>query len=305
VRRAHGRDLSGILLLDKPAGISSNAALQRARRLFDARKAGHTGNLDVLASGLLPVCFGEATKISAFLLDSDKEYEAEITFGVTTTTDDAEGDVLSRTEGPPPCEHEVRALLTEFVGDIDQVPPMYSALKHRGQRLYRLAQQGIAIERKSRRVHIAALDLVSVRGTTICVRVACSKGTYVRTLAADIGARAGTGAYLSGLRRTVAGPFKIADAVSLDQLEAFAAGGLAVLDSRLRSIDSALLDQPELALVGTNSVQLRQGQTIRVAQVPRCGLVRLYDEDRAFLGIGQVLEDGRVAPRRLLQASAC
>ena len=296
-----GRDVTGILLLDKPVGISSNAALQRAKRIYQARKAGHTGNLDMLASGLLPVCFGEATKISGFLLDAHKRYRTQCRLGITTTTADAEGEVVERRPVQGIDASRVQAVLAQFRGRIEQVPPMHSAIKHRGQPLYKLAHRGLSIERQPRPVTIFELELLCLDGDLLELEIACSKGTYVRTLAEDIGEALGCGAHVTALRRLAAGPFDVSGAVGLERLEELAAQGLEVLDGILLSVDAALANKPDVALTEDASYYLRRGQAVMVPHAPTQGWVRLYDARRRFLGVGEVLDDGRIAPRRLLR----
>ncbi|MFP3874065.1 MAG: tRNA pseudouridine(55) synthase TruB [Thiohalophilus sp.] len=302
-RRPRGRAVNGILLLDKPVGLTSNAALQQVKRLFKAAKAGHTGNLDPLASGLLPLCFGEATKFSAFLLDSDKHYIGTCKLGVTTTSADAEGEVLERKPVGNYSRAEIEAVLAGFVGEIEQIPPMHSAIKVNGQPLYKLAHQGKEIAREPRRITIYALELVSLEGDELVLDVRCSKGTYVRTLAEDIGRQLGCGAHLSALRRTGAGPFSIDRAVPLSELEQLAESGLAALDQALLPIEAALEDWPRLLLTDNTAYYLRQGQAVQIPQAPTSGLVRLFvgaqDQSR-FIGVGRILADGRVAPQRLV-----
>lgn len=304
-RRPKGRPVNGILLLDKPIGLTSNAALQQVKRLFKAAKAGHTGNLDPLASGLLPLCFGEATKFSGFLLDSDKRYLATCQLGVTTTSADAEGEVLERRPVGEYSRAEVEAILARFIGEIEQIPPMHSAIKVNGQPLYKLAHQGKEIERKPRRITIYSLDLVSLEGDQMVLEVHCSKGTYVRTLAEDIGHQLGCGAHLSALRRTAAGPFSVAHAVSLPELEQLAGSDdLLSLDQALLPVEAALDDWPELILTDNTAYYLCQGQAVQIARAPTSGLVRLFagDEHR-FIGVGRILADGRVAPQRLVSSA--
>ena len=220
------KQVDGVLLLDKPLGLTSNDALQKARRLFSAAKGGHTGTLDPLATGLLPLCFGEATKFSADLLDADKTYEAVLRLGVTTDSGDADGTVVE-TAPVDIGESDVFGVLPRFTGDILQVPPMHSALKRNGRPLYELARQGIEVERDARAVTIHALDVLDFSGATLTLRVACSKGTYIRVLAADIGQALGCGAHLAALRRTVVGDLDLAQAVTLAELEALDEGGRA------------------------------------------------------------------------------
>ena len=303
-RRSKGRPISGILLLDKPVGLTSNAALQQVKRLFRAAKAGHTGNLDPLASGLLPICFGEATKFSAFLLDSDKRYRGTCKLGVTTSSADAEGEVLERKPVGDYSRAEVEAVLGKFLGEIEQVPPMHSAIKVNGQPLYKLAHQGKEIAREPRRITIHSLDLISLEGDELELDVHCSKGTYIRTLAEDIGRELGCGAHLSALRRTAAGPFSIERAVSLAELEHLAEDGLAALDRCLLPVEAALGDWPEIVLTDNTAYYLQQGQAVQIARAPTSGLVRLFvgDEHR-FIGVGRILGDGRVAPQRLVSSA--
>lgn len=300
-RRPRGRNVNGILLFDKPLGISSNDALQRVKRLFKAQKAGHTGSLDPLADGLLPLCFGAATKLSAYLLDADKHYWVRVQLGVTTATADAEGEVLETRPTEGITEADLRAILPDFIGEIDQLPPMYSALKHKGQRLYKLAREGIEVEREPRRIHIHRLDLVKTELPEFELQVHCSKGTYVRTLAEDIGNALGCGAHVIGLRRTGVGPYGEENMVTLDQLEEIAAEqGEAGLDARLLPLDSALGDWPEVRLSDDAAHYLRMGQAVLVPKAPTEGWVRLYDARRGFIGVGEVEDDGRIAPRRLM-----
>jgi tRNA pseudouridine55 synthase len=299
-RNSNLRNVNGILLLDKPAGLTSNAALQVVKRLYRARKAGHTGSLDPLATGLLPVCFGEATKISGFLLDADKHYRVRCRLGIRTTTGDAEGEVLEQRPVTGIDATGLGRVLEGFLGRIEQIPPMYSALKHKGERLYNLARQGVEVEREARTVTIHTLELLQLEGETAELRVHCSKGTYVRTLVEDIGAELGCGAHVSGLRRTGVGPFDDASLVDVAQLEALASEGMAGLDRLLLPIEAGLAQWPGVRLSGDAAFYLRQGQPVLVPQAPTEGWVRLYEGDRQFMGMGEVLDDGRVAPRRLM-----
>jgi tRNA pseudouridine55 synthase len=301
-RNRRGRAIHGILLLDKSIGLSSNTALQRAKQLFNAGKAGHTGNLDVLASGLLPICFGEATKLSAFLLDADKRYQAVFRLGVVTTTGDAEGEVVATHEVPSFKLTQIEEVLRRFRGPINQIPPMFSAIKYQGQRLYQLAHRGISVERHARSVTIHELKLIDYNGDHIEVYVACSKGTYIRTLAEDIGSvLGGCGAHISALRRIGVGPYDIHQAIDLPGLEALAQEGAAPLDARLLSVDSVLINKPDVSLSNALSYYLCQGHAVRVPHAPANGLVRIYNTERQFLGVGEVLGDGRIAPRRLMK----
>ncbi len=297
-RRRTGRNVHGILLLNKPVGISSNAALQRVKRLFQARKAGHTGSLDNLASGLLPICLGEATKLSGFLLEADKYYQAELTLGVTTTTGDAEGDVLQNRASTGIDQKKIDVVIQSFIGPIQQVPPMHSAIKYQGQALYKLARQGKVVERKARSVRIYALTVLSWVENRISIDVHCSKGTYIRTLAEDIGEALGCGAYVSALHRSGVGDYR--DLFDFETLEQYAQQGLEVLDSLLIPMHTALSHWYEVCLTADLAFYVQQGQPVQVSQAPTSGWVKLFDDNGHFLGIGEVLDDGRIAPRRLI-----
>ena len=298
-RRARGRPVNGILLLDKPLGLSSNHALQRVKRLYDARKAGHTGSLDPLADGMLPICLGDATKLSAFLLDADKHYLFTIRLGQTTATGDAEGEILSERPVDGISRERIDQVMAQFSGEIEQLPPMYSALKHKGKRLYELAREGFEVEREPRSVTIHALHLHRFELPELEVSVHCSKGTYVRTLAEDIGEVLGCGAHVTALRRTGVGPYTDLPMHTMDELEAVAADGQAALDALLLPIDTALSDWPEVRVSADSAFYLRQGQAVLVPKAPTEGWVRIYQGD-AFLAVGQVQDDGRIAPKRLL-----
>lgn len=299
-RRPRGRPVSGILLLDKPTSMRSNTALQRVKRLYQARKAGHTGSLDSLASGLLPICLGEATKLSGFLLAADKRYRSRFRLGVTTATGDADGEVTGERPIPALDDATVGAALARFTGELEQVPPMYSALKHQGRRLYELAYEGVEVRREPRRVRVHEFTLLDRGPDWLEVEIHCSKGTYVRTLAEDLGQVLGCGAHVAVLRRLAVGPFGAAGMITLDDLEARADDGLEALDALLLPLDAALEDVPGVCLERNSAHYLRQGQPVLVPRAPTTGLVRLYGEDRRFLGVGEILDDGRVAPRRLL-----
>ncbi len=300
-RRKPGRDVSGILLLDKPAGVTSNAALQQVKRLYRARKAGHTGSLDPLATGMLPICLGSATRISAFLLDADKEYLVRVKLGEVTTTADAEGEVIERHDPSAVTREAVEAVLPRFRGRIEQLPPMYSAVKHKGERLYKLAREGVEVERRPRTITIHALELLEFDNPEFEIRVHCSKGTYVRTLAEDIGRALGVGAHVAGLRRTRVGPYEESGMIPMERLETVASeGGLEALDRLLLPIDTGLAQWPEVRLGPDTAFYLRQGQPVLVPRAPTEGWVRIYDRDGGFIGVGEIDDDGRVAPRRLL-----
>jgi len=302
-KKNKGRSVHGVVLLDKPLNISSNHALQKIKRLFNAAKAGHTGSLDPLATGMLPICLGEATKISAFLLDADKTYRFKCKLGEKTTTADAEGDVIDSR----PFEHiqqtDIENVLPEFVGEVLQVPPMYSALKKDGQRLYDLARQGIEVERKARPVTIYSLELLSFENGEVELETRCSKGTYVRTLAEDLGEKLGCGAYVTMLRRTSVGPYQ-AGMVTMEQLlelgeQARESADYAALDSLMLDLDSGIADWPKVELDADSSYYIKLGQPVQIARAPTEGKVRIYD-DSGFIGVGEMQDDGRIAPKRMM-----
>lgn len=301
-QRSKGRNIQGILLLDKPMGITSNEALQRVKSLFKARKAGHTGSLDKMATGLLPLCFGEATKFSGYLLNADKHYLATCKLGVETTTGDALGDIISEKPVPDFSRQQLENVLKKFRGNIEQIPPMFSALKHKGQRLYKLAYQGIEVERQARPLTIHQLQLIKFDGQTFEIDVRCSKGTYIRTLAEDIGKQLGCGAHVIALRRVGAGPYVQDEMISMTEIEELAKQGLAALDEKLLSIDTALRHLPHVELNQDVADYLYDGQAVIVPHAPTSGMLRVYNEQDDFLGVAEILDDGRVAPRRLLRS---
>jgi tRNA pseudouridine55 synthase len=291
---------SGILLLDKPSGITSNGALGRAKRILGIRKAGHTGTLDPMASGLLVLCFGEATKVSAFLLDADKTYRAELHLGVQTDSEDAEGAVIAECEVPELDVPALESVLERFRGNIEQVPPMHSALKHQGQRLYELARRGEHVERPPRAVTIHELTLNAIELPRLQLTVRCSKGTYIRSLARDIGSALGCGAHLCGLRRTASAPFEVADAVPLDRLDGLDREPARAL---LLPPDTAIAHLPKILLDDEQAARLRQGQKLAGLEAGHEGLVRVYAAD-GFAGIGEMDGAGRLKPKRLLNPPA-
>ncbi|MGA9851619.1 MAG: tRNA pseudouridine(55) synthase TruB [Gammaproteobacteria bacterium] len=300
IRKTPRRDVHGVLLLDKPVAMTSNYALQAVKRLFHARKAGHTGSLDPLASGLLPLCFGEATKVSAFLLDADKEYQVTCTLGTRTTTADAEGAVLETRPVPVLAEALIEQTLALFRGDIRQIPPMYSALKHKGERLYDLAREGIEIKREPRTVSIHELRLLAFTPESLELRVHCSKGTYIRTLAEDIAGALGTCGHVSVLRRLAVGPYGNTFPMhGLTQLQQLANAGPEALDDLLLPVDSAVSHWPKVNLGADAAWYFLRGQAVLVPGAPTDGWLRVYTEMR-FLGLAEVLSDGRVTPRRLV-----
>lgn len=307
-RRRRGRPVNGILVLDKPTGLSSNQALQRARGIYNASKAGHTGSLDPLATGVLPVCFGEATKFSQFLLDADKGYRSTFVLGVETTTGDSDGEVRARRDCGGLAAVDVEDALRQFCGAIRQLPPMYSALKHQGQPLYKLARQGVEVEREIRVITIYALEMEAFRDASqtggdpeVDVRVHCSKGTYIRTLAEDLGRLLGCGAHVKILRRISAGPFVEARAYTLEVLQQLRdEQKFDALDGLLLPVDCAVQHFPAVTLPESLACYILQGQAVMASGVPLTGLARLYDQGGGFLGIGEMLEDGRLGPRRLI-----
>lgn len=302
------RKISGVLLLDKPSRISSNQALQIAKRIFAACKAGHTGTLDPLATGLLPICFGEATKFSSALLGADKTYEATLRLGYTSTTGDAEGEISVVCSTHPwdlkLTLPQIEMMLQSFTGVITQVPPMYSALKHQGKSLYVYAREGVEIERQPREVIIHDLRLKGLAGDEMRIVVNCSTGTYVRTLAEDIGKALGCGAYLTALRRSIVDDFDLSQAYTLDALEAMPP---AQRDSCLHPADTLLHNLPATTLDGAEVVSLLQGRVVgscfsrdNAANLAGSGKIRLYDQQKRFLGLGEITEQGEIAPKRLM-----
>ena len=278
--------------------------MQQAKRLFGAQKVGHTGSLDPLATGVLPLCFGEATKFSQFLLSSDKKYWVRILLGVATESGDADGEVIEQKDASHITQDDVVALLPQFRGEISQVPSMYSALKHKGQPLYKLARQGIEVERKPRCVNIFSNELVGFESSKVDLEIHCSKGTYIRSIAEDLGKLLGVGAHVVELRRRAAGPYDESEVVTLDYLESQRENGS--LDKYLRPTATAVGQWPELRLSESLSFYIRQGQPVQVPHAPTSGWVRLCDasgEEGTFLGVGEVLDDGRIAPRRLVVGS--
>lgn len=307
-RSRRGRAVNGVLILDKPAGMTSNRALQITKRIFDAQKAGHTGALDPLATGVLPICFGEATKFSQYLLDADKTYQVKARFGVTTTTLDSEGEQVAITDASQLTQAEIESKLPLFRGVIQQIPPMYSALKVDGKALYTLAREGKEIDRKPRDVNIHHLELksfVAEEATEAEFEVACSKGTYIRSLIADLGQELGVGAHVVGLRRTQAGPYSLPQAITLEELESERGEDLADKLDHLLLPDYSPVESLAAVELDAGSVQFFiQGQAVILSQVYRFGaegdIVRVFAEDGQFLGVAEVSDDARILPRRLI-----
>ncbi len=299
--RRKGNVVDGILLLDKPLGISSNRALQKIRYLFNAKKAGHTGNLDPLATGVLPICFGQASKVTAFLLDANKRYTCTAQLGATTTTGDKEGEVLQTREIPTLSEQQILAVLDQFKGEIQQIPPMHSALKHNGQPLYKLARKGIEVKRKARTIKILELNLIEHKNNRITLDVLCSKGTYIRTLAQDIGEQLGCGAHLSQLRRTEVEPFDCTKLYTIEEIE------LLLLEhsentllNTLLPIDSALIKHPRMTLSDDETKRIQNGLKVARKDIPDASMIRLYQKNGVFLGIGRHASDHQLAAKRLM-----
>jgi tRNA pseudouridine55 synthase len=293
--RAPRRNVDGIVLLDKPLGLSSNTALQIVRRLYNAEKAGHTGNLDPLATGLLPICLGQATKLSAYLLDADKRYRARVRLGIRTSTGDAEGEAVAESDPSALSREQLEAAIPQFLGAIEQVPPMYSALKRDGQPLYRLAREGLEVERAPRQVRIRELRVLDYDGLHFEFEVACSKGTYVRTLAEDWAAAVGQQAHLAALRRTGVAPFDAGAMVTLERLENEPESGR---DALLLPPATALAGWPRLAVDQALAGRLGHGQTVAVQAA--AGLLAVFNEAGGLLGIAESDGAGRLAPKRWL-----
>jgi tRNA pseudouridine55 synthase len=286
-----------VLLLDKPVGFTSNQALQTVKRLLNACKAGHTGSLDPIATGLLPLFFGEATKLTQFLLNADKRYWTVIKLGVSTTTFDSEGEATA-TRPVTVGLRDIEKALVRFQGEIEQIPPMYSAIKHNGEALYKLARAGVEVERAPRPVTIYEIKMLGFEDDLLTLEIACSKGTYIRTLAHDLGEILGCGAHVVQLRRLAIGDVSIDKVVTLDRLEALASP--AERAQLLQPVDSVLHAVPDVHLTSLAAHYLKQGQSVSARHGLAPGWVRLYEGDSRFLGMGQVLDDGQVAPRRLL-----
>ena len=287
--------VDGVLLLDKPIGLTSNDALQKARRLFSAAKGGHTGTLDPLATGLLPLCFGEATKFSADLLDADKTYEAVLKLGVTTDSGDVDGKIIA-TAPVVVSENDVARVLPQFTGDLQQIPPMHSALKRDGRPLYELARQGIEVERAPRAVTIHSLECLAFAGDSLTLRVACSKGTYIRVLAADIGNALGCGAHLVALRRTVVGDLDLSNAISLADLTALDEAGRA---EHLQPVDALVHTLPIVTVADEAEQRFRHGNPVDLPE-GLSGKIRVYAGGQ-LIGVGEPGPDGRLWPKRLVQ----
>ncbi len=298
-RKSSGRNIHGVLLLDKPQGKSSNAALQEIKTLFRARKAGHTGSLDPLATGVLPICFGEATKLASFLLDTDKRYRVSARLGVLTETGDAEGNIIERRCVPNLSQADIQSVFSRFTGEISQIPPMFSALKHKGTRLYDLARRGIVVDREARVIRINELKFTKLNNDLLEFEVYCSKGTYIRTLVEDIGKFIECGAFVEKLRRTQVGCFDIKQAWNTIQLKEMKDDE--ELLTCLLPVDKAIDAWPSIKLSQQLAYSVSCGQSVPAPVSSLPGMVRFYNEDAVFWGIGEILDNGKIAPRRLFK----
>jgi tRNA pseudouridine55 synthase len=302
-RRTDNRSdpVDGLLLLNKPSGLTSNQALQKVKRLLNARKAGHTGSLDPSATGMLPLCFGEATKVCAFLLDADKTYRVTAKLGTATDTGDADGTETETAEVPEFSAEQWQDLISGFLGESEQVPPMYSALKQGGQRLYKLARKGKTVERQPRPIRIDDISLLEIAGSRLVFRVTCSKGTYVRTLVEDIAVKAGTVAHTAHLHRESVAGFESADMLDLGSVEETAGSDLKGLREGLLPPDTALQGMPAVTLDRIGADRFRAGQAVSAGGEPIPGLVRVYAEANKFIGVGELSGQGSLAPKRVFQ----
>lgn len=299
--RNRSERVDGLLLLNKPAGLTSNQALQRVKRLLNAKKAGHTGSLDPAATGMLPLCFGEATKVCAYLLDADKTYRVTARLGVATDTGDTDGVETDHADVPDLTREQWDAALQGFLGGSMQVPPMYSALKKDGKRLYELARKGETVERQPRPIRIDEIELLEAAGTRLVFRARCSKGTYIRVLVEDIARAMGTVAHTVGLHREIVGDFLADDMLDLSALEAAAAEGPAALRRHLIAPDVALAGLPAVTINVAEGERFAGGQAVETDSAGSPGLVRVYDDNERFLGVGELIVGGQLAPRRVFR----
>lgn len=293
------RPVAGIVLVDKPTGTTSNRVLQQVRRLFRAQKAGHTGTLDPLATGMLPVCLGAATRVSGLMLHASKRYRVTARFGVATDTGDATGREIARYDGPAPAPDRIETAVAAFGGRIRQVPPMYSAVRHEGRRLYELAREGREVAREAREIDIHELVIETCDWPELTLAVHCSKGTYVRTLVTDLAESLGAVAHVTALRRLSVGPYPESGMISPETLELAAAEGLENLDRCLLGIDSALSDRPAVTVSAADGDALRQGRRVQLAAGPGGESVRIYDASGGFVGLGQLAPSGELRPARI------
>lgn len=297
--KRHADPVDGLLLLNKPSGMTSNRALQVVRRLLNARKAGHTGSLDPAATGMLPLCFGEATKVCAYLLNADKSYRVTAKLGSATDTGDGDGQEIETAAVPEMDADQWNTILQGFCGESTQIPPMYSALKKDGKRLYELARKGETVEREPRPVRIDEIRLLELAGTRLVFRVSCSKGTYIRVLVEDIARKAGTVAHTARLHRESVGDFESANMLDMAALEALAEQGLEPLRDKLLPADVALMDLPGVSVDAQDAQRFCGGQKVVVDLDEKEGLARVYEADKRFLGVGELSGDGQLAPRRV------
>ena len=298
--RRKGEAIDGLLLLDKPSGMTSNRALQIVRRLLNARKAGHTGSLDPAATGMLPLCFGEATKVCAYLLDADKSYRVTVRLGSATDTGDADGSEVESAEVPEMSAEEWNEVLQGFVGESMQIPPMYSALKKDGKRLYELARKGETVDREPRPIRVDEISLLEAAGSRLVFRVACSKGTYIRVLVEDIAKKAGTVAHTARLHRESVGAFESDDMIDMSAVESLAEDG--DLEAKLLRADVALGSMPAATVGAEEAEKFCGGQAVAAASEANEGLVRTYGPEDSFLGVGELTGDGKLAPRRVFNS---
>lgn len=299
--RRRTEPVDGLLLLNKPTGLTSNQALQRVKRLLNAKKAGHTGSLDPAATGMLPLCFGEATKVCSYLLNADKIYRVTAKLGIATDTGDADGKEIDRLDVPAKSSGEWAEVLQTFIGDSEQVPPMYSALKKDGKRLYELARKGMTVERDPRPIRIDEIELIEAAGTRLVFRVHCSKGTYIRVLVEDIARAVGTVAHTARLHREGVGDFQAKDMLDLSAMEVEAADGPSLLRKRLMAPDTALAGFPAITVSADEGVRFSLGQALEGLETAPSGLVRVYSDEPRFLGVGERSKAGIVAPKRVFQ----
>ena len=303
--RTHSRSraIDGVLLLNKPAGLTSNQALQRVKRLLGAKKAGHTGSLDPAATGMLPLCFGEATKVCAFLLDADKTYRVTAKLGTATDTGDGDGKAIRTADVPELSKEDWAVILNGFLGESMQVPPMYSALKKDGKRLYELARKGELVERQARPIRIDEIELLEAAGQRLVFRVRCSKGTYIRSLVEDIAARAGTVAHTARLHRETVGAFDPAEMLDMAGAEALVEDDPAGLEDQLLPADRALASLPAVRLAADAAERFLHGQAVPAKDAETSGLTRVYEAgaDAGFLGVGELSESGELRPKRVFQ----
>ena len=298
-RRSKGRDLNGLLLLDKSSGESSNRALQKVKALFNANKAGHTGTLDPLATGLLIICFGRATKISDFLLNADKQYRVTFKLGIKTSSGDIDGEVLEQCDTSSITQEQIEQAAAKLTGDIEQTPPMISALKYQGKRLYELARKGIVVDRNPRNVTIHNFELIDQQHDHVTMHVTCSKGTYVRTLVEDLGEILACGAHVTALRRTALGPFIAPVMYKIDEIEQLAKKGGCSLDKVLLPTEEAIKEYPAVSIDEAMMLDIEHGRPIQIVELSMHEKVRIYDEEMQFYGVASLNEQGKTAVKRL------